>query len=87
MRSPSLPTIHVSALVAARSTLTAAARRHGFFYAVNHGVDAALIDRLVVHARVLFAPSEVAKMQVPMSAGGRAWRGYFPLGGELTSNR
>ena len=67
--------------------LDAAARSHGFFYAVNHGVDAALIDRLVSHARAFFAQSEAAKMQIPMSAGGRAWRGYFPLGGELTSNR
>jgi polar amino acid transport system ATP-binding protein len=25
-------------------------------------------------------------MRIPMAAGGRAWRGYFPLGGELTSN-
>src|SRR5580765_4907615 len=92
-----LPTVDVSALVNVRSTpaaraavagaLDAAARSHGFFYAVNHGVDAALIDRLVSHARAFFAQSESAKMQIPMSAGGRAWRGYFPLGGELTSNR
>jgi polar amino acid transport system ATP-binding protein len=94
---PSLPIIDVAALASAHSTdaarpsvardLDAAARRDGFFYAVNHGVDAALIDRLVSHARAFFAQSEAAKMQIPMSAGGRAWRGYFALGGELTSNR
>jgi len=93
----SLPTIDVGSLTDARSTaaaraavareLDAAARRHGFFYAVNHGIDAALIDRLVSHARVFFAQSEASKLQIPMSAGGRAWRGYFALGGELTSNR
>jgi isopenicillin N synthase-like dioxygenase len=92
-----LPTIDVNALVTPSSTaatrqlaaraLDTAARSHGFFYAVKHGVDAALIDRLVSHARAFFAQSEAAKMQIPMSAGGRAWRGYFPLGGELTSNR
>ncbi len=92
-----LPVIDVATLVSSRTpparraqashALDAAARTHGFFYAVNHGVDAALIDRLVSHARAFFAQSEAAKMQIPMSAGGRAWRGYFPLGGELTSNR
>jgi isopenicillin N synthase-like dioxygenase len=71
----------------ASRALDAAARSHGFFYTVNHGVDPALIDRLVSHARAFFAQSEAAKMQIPMSAGGRAWRGYFALGGELTSNR
>jgi isopenicillin N synthase-like dioxygenase len=92
-----LPVIDVGALVAARSTqadrlavaheLDAAARRHGFFYARHHGVDAALVERLVSLARQFFAQDEAAKLQIPMSAGGRAWRGYFPLGGELTSNR
>jgi polar amino acid transport system ATP-binding protein len=67
--------------------LDAAARRHGFFYVVNHGVDAALIDRLVALARRFFALDEAAKLRIPMSAGGLAWRGYFAAGGELTSNR
>jgi polar amino acid transport system ATP-binding protein len=94
---PTLPIIDVAALASMRGVdtaraaivhrLDAAARAYGFFYAVNHGVDAALIDRLVSHARAFFARSEAAKMQIPMSAGGRAWRGYFALGGELTSNR
>ena len=60
-------------------------RSHGFFYAINHVVDRALIASLVSLA--FFAQSEGAKLQIPMGAGGRAWRGYFPLGGELTSNR
>jgi isopenicillin N synthase-like dioxygenase len=76
-----------AAVASVARDLDAAARCHGFFYAVNHGVDSALIDRLVSHARAFFAQPEAAKMQIPMSAGGRAWRGYFPLGGELTSNR
>ncbi len=93
----SLPVIDVSALVNPRSNalersatareLDSAARSHGFFYALHHGVDDALIARMVGLARGFFAQPENAKMGVPMSAGGRAWRGYFPLGGELTSNR
>ncbi len=34
----------------------------------------------------LSAPID-AKMQLRMELGGRAWRGYFPVGGELTSGR
>jgi isopenicillin N synthase-like dioxygenase len=93
----SLPVIDVGALLDARSSpasraavareLDAAARSHGFFYASHHGVEAALLNRLVALARAFFAQDEATKMRIPMSAGGRAWRGYFPLGGELTSNR
>jgi len=92
-----LPVIDVAALLNPRSTATAraaaareidaAARAYGFFYAEGHGVDAALVVRLVSLARAFFAQSETAKMRIPMADGGRAWRGYFPLGGELTSQR
>jgi isopenicillin N synthase-like dioxygenase len=92
-----LPIVDVSALVdphatpAARAAvareLDAAARRFGFFYASGHGVDAGLIERTVGLARLFFAQDESFKLRIPMSAGGRAWRGYFPLAGELTSGR
>lgn len=97
MRTTSLPVINVSALVdpassiASRaevaSQLDAAARSFGFFYASHHGVPDELVRRLVLVARTFFAQDESLKMKTPMSAGGRAWRGYFPIGGELTSNR
>jgi polar amino acid transport system ATP-binding protein len=67
--------------------IDAAARQFGFFYAERHGVDAALISRVVGMARAFFAQDEPQKMRIPMSAGGAAWRGYFPTGGELTSGR
>src|SRR5207248_10422126 len=92
-----LSMIDVSALVnegasaatraATARALDAAARRHGFFYAVGHGVDAGLVDRLEASARAFFAQPGDEKMRIPMSAGGLAWRGYFPVGDELTSNR
>ena len=92
-----LPVVDVAALAdpagsaaaraAAARAIDAAARRYGFFYAVGHGVDAALVARLVSLARVFFAQDEAVKMRIAMALGGRAWRGYFPLGGELTSNR
>jgi isopenicillin N synthase-like dioxygenase len=95
MRHP--PIVDVGALVdpsassarrlqAARA-IDAAARSWGFFYAANHGVDRALVDRTVALARAFFAQHEADKMRIPMSAGGLAWRGYFPAGDELTSGR
>ncbi|HEY2584334.1 MAG TPA: 2-oxoglutarate and iron-dependent oxygenase domain-containing protein [Tepidisphaeraceae bacterium] len=71
----------------AARAIDAAAREWGFFYAEHHGVDAALIERAVSLARAFFARDETKKMRIPMSAGGLAWRGYFPAGGELTSGR
>ena len=89
-----LPVIDVSALVQGTPERFDVARRigeacraHGFFYVVGHGVDAALVARLETLSRRFFALDESAKMQWRMALGGRAWRGYFPLGGELTSGR
>jgi isopenicillin N synthase-like dioxygenase len=97
VQAASLPVVNVASLVDANSTdfarqkvareLDAAARKHGFFYATDHGVDAALIARLVSLSRAFFAEDEATKMRTPMAAGGRAWRGYFALGDELTSER
>jgi isopenicillin N synthase-like dioxygenase len=64
-----------------------ACRAHGFFYVVGHGIDAALGDRLEVLSHRFFALPEPTKARWAMSLGGRAWRGWFPLGGELTSGR
>jgi isopenicillin N synthase-like dioxygenase len=59
----------------------------GFFYLVGHEVDAPLTDRLLTLARAFFAREQAEKMRIHMSRGGRAWRGYFPVGGELTSGQ
>ncbi len=89
----SLPIIDVSSLVrgtgrdAVAAQIGQACRTHGFFYATGHGVDAALVHRLEVLSHQFFALPEATKMQWRMALGGRAWRGYFPLGGELTSGR
>jgi isopenicillin N synthase-like dioxygenase len=78
------PATPAARLQAARA-IDAAARGHGFFYAEGHGVDAALVQRLERLARAFFALPPAEKLHTPLAAGGRAWRGYFPLGGELTS--
>ena len=65
----------------------AACKKSGFFYIVGHGVDESLCRLLESLSRQFFDQSESAKMQSAMSRGGRAWRGYFPVGGELTSGK
>jgi isopenicillin N synthase-like dioxygenase len=89
-----VPVIDVSALVAGTPDRTAVAaeigqacRAQGFFYVTGHGVDQTICDRLVAASRRFFALDLATKMQWRMSLGGRAWRGYFPAGGELTSGR
>ncbi len=87
-----LPIIDVSPLfgadTAARATVAdaigRACRDNGFFYATGHGVDPARLDGL---AREFFALPEAEKHRIGMARGGKAWRGFFPVGGELTSGK
>jgi len=65
--------------------IDAACRHNGFFVITGHGVDPALQERLDSAARAFFARPDAEKATVAMALGGRAWRGWFPLGGELTS--
>ncbi|MPZ09373.1 MAG: hypothetical protein GEU89_04065, partial [Kiloniellaceae bacterium] len=67
--------------------IEAACRASGFFYVSGHGVDDAILQNLDAASRRFFALPEEVKLRIPMSRGGRAWRGFFPLGGELTSGR
>jgi isopenicillin N synthase-like dioxygenase len=59
----------------------------GFFYVTGHGIDPALSPRLMTLAREFFALPIEQKLAIAMARGGRAWRGYFPVDGELTSGR
>lgn len=65
--------------------IDAACRGPGFFYVVNHGVDAEMQAQLERLARRFFALPEAEKAEVAMGRGGAAWRGWFPVGAELTS--
>src|SRR5687768_17938986 len=67
--------------------LDQACREFGFFYLVGHEIDVRSSEELVSLAREFFARDPAEKMQIHMSRGGRAWRGYFPVGGELTSGQ
>jgi isopenicillin N synthase-like dioxygenase len=89
---PQLPVVDL-ALADANSTarqqlarrLDAACCEYGFFYLVGHGIDANQSARLMRLARAFFARDVAEKLKIRMALGGRAWRGYFPVGGELTS--
>jgi isopenicillin N synthase-like dioxygenase len=88
-----LPVIDVAPLVRGEDDLEVgraiddACRRLGFFYIVGHGVDDDLQRRLEAAAHELFALAPEAKERIAMARGGPAWRGWFPLRGELTSGR
>jgi isopenicillin N synthase-like dioxygenase len=64
-----------------------ACRESGFFYVIGHGVDANLQLRLQEQSRQFFAQDVETKLRIRMALGGRAWRGYFRVGDELTSGK
>lgn len=64
-----------------------ACRECGFFYIVGHGVDQQLQQRLEQLSRQFFTQDLATKQEICMAKGGKAWRGYFPVGGELTSGK
>lgn len=70
---------------AVAAEIDAACRGTGFFRIIGHGVTGrAEIDAL---ARAFFAEDDAAKAPWAMANGGRAWRGWFAVGDELTSGR
>jgi isopenicillin N synthase-like dioxygenase len=89
-----IPVIDVEGLAGGESArqdvarqLGEACRESGFFYAVGHDVDDELQRRLQDLSRQFFAQDLETKLQVRMALGGRAWRGYFRVGDELTSGK
>jgi isopenicillin N synthase-like dioxygenase len=81
----SLPVIDMAQLDSA--AIERACRDSGFFYVTGHGVPSALIDELDRASRAFFELPLEQKLEIAMAHGGRAWRGFFPVGGELTSGR
>lgn len=67
--------------------IEAACRDTGFFYITGHGVGADVVARLDRASRAFFALPVEEKLKIAMARGGRAWRGFFPVGGELTSDK
>jgi isopenicillin N synthase-like dioxygenase len=96
MESLQLPLIDVSALVNTSSEeefkscaelIDQACRQSGFFRIKGHGVPMELQAKLDSLSREFFSLPEAEKAKISMSVGGSAWRGWFPVGGELTSGK
>jgi isopenicillin N synthase-like dioxygenase len=94
--SAALPVVDVGPLVghapaaaqaAVAEQIQAACRERGFFYVTGHGVPAVLLDELADASAEFFALPAAAKLEIAMERGGRAWRGFFPVGAELTSGQ
>lgn len=69
---------------AAAVAIDHACRSSGFFAIHIDAPTSAHRVRVIDSARRLFQLPEAAKELVSLRAGGAAWRGWFPLGGELT---
>lgn len=67
------------------AALDSACREVGFFLLIGHGIGADLLDRLDATARSFFDRPDAEKAEWAMPRAGKAWRGWFPVGGELTS--
>ncbi|HEY0253667.1 MAG TPA: 2OG-Fe(II) oxygenase family protein [Kofleriaceae bacterium] len=77
-----LPVFPLATLEHETARLRAACEDIGFFYVANHGVD---LSPLVAATHAFFAQPLAEKLRFAMANAGSAWRGYFPVGGELTS--
>lgn len=91
MTVSSIPVINVSSLVDGSDVQSVAARideacrQYGFFTVTGHGVAPQLREHLEATTREFFALSGSEKSKIAMDLGGRAWRGWFGVGEELTS--
>jgi isopenicillin N synthase-like dioxygenase len=81
------PAAHASDLERVARAIDAACRDTGFLLVTGHGMDPVLRDDLERLSREFFALPDDRKAQIAMSRSGTAWRGWFPVGGELTSGR
>jgi isopenicillin N synthase-like dioxygenase len=91
-RSLSIPMIDVrvlrgndaSARQACGRAIDRACRDIGFFYVVGHDLDQDLVSETFAVSREFFGRPMPEKMQIEM-ARSPLYRGYFPVGGEITN--
>ena len=74
-------------LLRVMDAIDTACRSLGFFRITGHGLDPALLTSLDREARAFFGQPDEVKARVAMACAGSAWRGWFPVGGEVTSGR
>lgn len=90
-----VPTVDISALVdpsaapeavrACGDEIAAACTDVGFLQVVGHGIEPRLRRDLHDAAAEFFSLDPEEKARIAMRRAGPAWRGWFPLGDELTS--
>ena len=92
MNNNSVPIIDVSPLTHGSGdktdvakALRSACRQYGFFYITGHSIPIELQQQLEEQSRLFFALEQQEKLKIRMALGGKAWRGFFPVGEELTS--
>ena len=77
----------ITARRAVAKSIEAACRTTGFFYVTGHGIPDDAFAELDTASRRFFALPESDKAEIAMAKGGIAWRGWFPVGAELTSGQ
>ncbi|MBL4681673.1 MAG: isopenicillin N synthase family oxygenase [Pseudomonadales bacterium] len=85
-KNPDDPTI-TDVQIQIATDIGAACRTSGFFYLKGHGILDVTFQQLENISKQFFSLSLEEKMDISMQKGGRAWRGYFPPGAELTSGK
>ncbi len=93
--APHLPVVDIAALLdndaptadvaETAASIDRACRDVGFFAVTGHGVGPDLQDRLETASHEFFRRRMANKAEIAMANAGAAWRGWFPVGGELTS--
>lgn len=94
MATPQVPIINIAPLLLPQGDLHKVAQEikqactsYGFFYIAGHGIDAQLQADLEAQSKTFFEKERAEKMKIRMALGGKAWRGFFPVGDELTSGK
>ena len=92
--SPRLPVVDISVSAESATLRTHVAAQldwalaeFGFFYVAGHGIDERAVAHLFELSRGFFAQDEARKASIRMALAGAAWRGWFPVGAELTSGQ
>ena len=62
-----------------------ACRSLGFFRITGHGIERTLFERMDRLSRQFFDQPNDVKATIAMARAGSAWRGWFPVGDEVTS--
>ena len=85
-----IPVVDISQLITNKEKIAKdireACSQTGFFYIKNHSVSEQLQNSLAAISTAFFSLPLSVKNEISMKKAGKAWRGYFPVKGELTSN-